>query len=330
VDVADGKYFHGFSLGKVRKRDIGMWAASLFENAALKFQEKLCQYFILANNSAVYHTSFNSGKTFMYIDSHAHFDMVLEEDPVAEDEMIGAMNASGVVQAVQVAIDVESSQWSYGFAKRHAGDGILFTVGIHPSSRAAAGELGALRDLLEQIRAGDGAGLVFGVGECGLDFYRMRQDKGMQIESFRFQIECANRFGLPVIVHSRDAMDETLEILREMRPAAAIMHCFPGGRREAQQALDLGFHLSFAGNLTYKSAVSIQESARYAPLDRILLETDAPFLAPVPLRGKKNRPEYVAHTYRYIAALRSEPPERIVDAVHDNFMELRSHAARTA
>jgi TatD DNase family protein len=322
--------FMFFPYSKVRKKEISMGAASTFEEVPLKFQEKLQGCFILANILVVYHTSFNSGNNFMYIDSHAHVDMVLEEYSIAEDEMIGNMVSSGVVQAVQVAIDVESSQWSYEFAKRHAGDGILFTVGIHPSSRATARDLGSLHDLLETIEAGDDAGLVFGVGECGLDFYRMRQDKVMQMDSFRFQIECANRFGLPVIVHSREAMDETLGILREMRPAAGIMHCFPGDKRDAQQALDLGFHLSFAGNLTYKSASSIQESARYAPLDRILLETDAPFLTPVPLRGKKNRPEFVVHTYRYIAALRSEPLERIVAAVHKNFMEIRSHAARTA
>ena len=207
----------------------------------------------------------------MYIDSHAHFDMVLEEGSITEDEMIKNMRASGVSHAVQMATDVESSAWSYAFAQSHADDGILFTVGIHPSSNAGSGELRSLHDFLEEVMAGGDAALVFGIGECGLDYYRMRQDAQMQASSFRFQIECANRFGLPVIVHSRDAMDDTLRIVREMRPAIGIMHCFPGDREAARKALDLGFYLSFAGNLTYKNAAPLHESARYAPLDPLLL-----------------------------------------------------------
>jgi TatD DNase family protein len=148
------------------------------------------------------------------------------------------------------------------------------------------------------------------------------------VQSFRRQIDMAKRFGLPVIVHSREAMEDTLAILHEESATLGIMHCFPGDREAARKVLDLGWYISYAGNVTYRSAVNLHESALYVPLDRLLVETDAPFLTPVPLRGKKNRPEYVLHTYRYLSELRREPLAKIADAVHKNFMEIRNDAAK--
>jgi len=264
----------------------------------------------------------------MYIDSHAHFDIILADASIAEGQLVENMKINGIARAVQVGIDLESSRWSYAFAKRHAARGLLFTAGIHPSSRAEAGDLERLEGFLSEVMQRDDSTLVFGVGECGLDYFRKRQERETQTRSFRFQIELANRFGLPVIVHSREAMDDTLDILREAPRTAGIMHCFAGGADAAREVLNLGFFISFAGNVTYRNASLLHESARYVPLDRLLVETDAPFLTPVPLRGKKNRPEYVINTYRCLAELRGEPAGDIVDAVSQNFTELRTHALK--
>ncbi|MBN2161080.1 MAG: TatD family hydrolase [Spirochaetes bacterium] len=264
----------------------------------------------------------------MYIDSHAHFDLTLEDSGITESMLLENAREHGISGAVQIAIDIGSSRWSLDFAGRHAGKGILFSAGIHPSSPAGEGELRELEKFALDAASGDAAKLLFGIGECGLDFYRMRQSRETQERSFRFQISLASRLGLPLIVHSRDAMDETLAILHEARAASGIMHCFPGDRNAAKKVLDLGFYLSFAGNVTYRTATVLHDSASYVPLDRLLVETDAPFLAPVPVRGKKNRPHYIVHTYRYLAELRGEPLDRIARAVHDNFMEIAKHEVK--
>ena len=149
----------------------------------------------------------------MYIDSHAHFDLTLEDGSITEDILMDQTRAGGIDRAVQISIDTASSRWSRGFAKRHAEKGILFTVGIHPSSPADDIELNDLSSLAEEIMSSDDSKLLFGIGECGLDFYRKRQPAEIQERSFRYQIELANRLGLPVIVHSREAMEQTLAIL---------------------------------------------------------------------------------------------------------------------
>jgi TatD DNase family protein len=133
---------------------------------------------------------------------------------------------------------------------------------------------------------------------------------------------------MPLIVHSRDAMDETLAILRESCKTGGIIHCFSGDRDSARKCMDLGFYISFAGNVTYRAAANLHDAAAFVPLDRLLLETDAPFLTPVPLRGKQNRPDYVIHTYRFIAGLRGEPVERIAEAAQKNMTELLDHEAK--
>lgn len=266
--------------------------------------------------------------TAMYIDSHAHFDLILEDSTITEDALIQYLVSNNVSRVVQASIDVASSRWSLDFAKRRSTNKILFTAGIHPSSPAHEAELDALQQLAEMIHTGGDSELFFGIGECGLDFYRMRQSREMQEQSFRFQINLANRLGKPLIVHSRDAMDETLNILRESSRTGGVIHCFSGDRNAAQQALDLGFYISFAGNVTYRNATVLHDSASYVPLNRILLETDAPFLTPVPLRGKQNRPDFVIHVYRFLAGLRGEPIEKIIEAVQNNVMEILDHEAK--
>lgn len=262
----------------------------------------------------------------MYIDSHAHFDLILEDTSDSEDTFIGNLRANNLTRVVQASIDVAGSRWSRDFANRR--NGVLFTAGIHPSSPAPEAELRALQDLAEEIHRSADSKLFFGIGECGLDFYRMRQPKEMQEQSFRFQIGLANRLGMPLIVHSRDAMEETLAILGETCVTGGIIHCFSGDRRAAGRALDLGFHISFAGNVTYRNATDLHDSAAYVPLDRLLVETDAPFLTPVPLRGRQNRPEHVIHAYKFIAELRGDSLDTITENVRKNFLELADHEAK--
>ncbi|MCU0849242.1 MAG: TatD family hydrolase [Spirochaetes bacterium] len=258
----------------------------------------------------------------MYIDSHAHFDILIGETGADEKEVMDGLKKNGVSRAVQVSIDAGGLGWSREFAGRHSGSGILFTAGIHPSSRADGEQLGALEKFVLEVSGSPDSKLLFGIGECGLDYYRMRMPVEMQRSSFERQIDLAARHSLPLIVHTREAMEDTISILRKKPHSPVIIHCFPGDRKAASLLLDMGCMLSFAGNLTYRTAEALQDSARFAPLDRMLVETDAPFLAPVPMRGKKNRPEFVAHTYRFISELKRENLSKIIDSVRENFDRL--------
>ena len=258
----------------------------------------------------------------MYIDSHAHFDIILEKGESAEELLIAGMKDSGLSHAVQVGTDCRSSEWSQDFSARHGNDGIFFSAGIHPSSPAEISDLKELDILVNKIISLGDKKLLFGIGECGLDFYRMRQEKETQIRSFEFQINLARENSLPLIIHSRDAMEETLDILRKYRPVNGIMHCFSGDREAARSTLDLGLNISFAGNVTYKKSTHLHESAEYVPADRILLETDAPFLTPVPFRGRGNRPEYITHTYEFVAGLRKKSVQELAESIHNNFSGL--------
>ncbi len=258
----------------------------------------------------------------MLIDSHAHFDMILGETGGSEKDLIRSMKEHGLGYAVQVSIDPESLRWSREFALRNAGGGFYFTAGVHPSSAAGNDELSGLESAVGEIMNSGEKENFFGIGECGLDYYRMRRPKEEQLRSFEFQIDLARKHGVPVIVHSRDALDDTVAVLKKKSPLRGIIHCFPGDGDDAARFLDLGMYISFAGNVTYNNAAAIRDAAARVPLDRILLETDAPFLTPVPLRGKKNTPHYIVHTYRFLASLRKESVEKIEDAVASNFFAL--------
>ncbi len=261
----------------------------------------------------------------MYIDSHSHFDLCLESSTLSEETLMTGLRDNNISHSVQISIDTSGFQWSLDFAKKYRDHGVMFSLGIHPSSKADEKDLNYLSLFIEQVMKSKNGDLLFGIGETGLDYYRMRQPKKIQLKSFEEQILLANKWKLPLIVHSRDAMDDTLQILRENCPDKGIMHCFSGDRKIARDVLDLGFHISFAGNLTYKNANHLHDAAAYIPLDRILLETDAPFLTPVPMRGKKNRPEYVIHTYKFISDLKKEHQSTIVDRIAKNFNSLINH-----
>ncbi|MCX7678981.1 MAG: TatD family hydrolase [Spirochaetes bacterium] len=254
-----------------------------------------------------------------FIDTHAHFDLCLETRIESETELVGNLATFNIIHAVQISIDTKNFYWSYNFALQHRHCGILFTIGIHPSSLAGAREIQEMEMFTTSVMNSKDADLLFGIGETGLDYYRLRRPKEEQQNSFETQIAIAKKFELPIIVHCRDAARDCIAILKKYAPLYGIMHCFSENVEYAKKIIDVGMHISFAGNITYKSAHKLHEAATYVPIDRLFLETDAPFLAPIPFRGKSNRPQFIAHTYAYVAKLRNIPVETLAHQIAENF-----------
>jgi TatD DNase family protein len=215
------------------------------------------------------------------------------------DGVLNRAAAVGMVFAITVGTDLADSLACIEIARRCPN--VFAAVGIHPHN-AEAWDTDAARALAGLGR--DEA--VVALGETGLDFFRNRSPQDRQREAFLGQLALAKDLDLPVVVHSRDAHEETLAILTEAAPPrGGVMHCFSGDRAVADRVLSLGFHISFSGTLTYPGSKELREVARAAPADRILVETDAPFLAPQPVRGKTNEPAFVAHTLEALAGIRN-------------------------
>ncbi|MGQ0830736.1 MAG: TatD family hydrolase [Microthrixaceae bacterium] len=226
-----------------------------------------------------------------WIDDHCH----LERDPTLADEQIAAAAAEGVERLITVGCDVGQSSDYISIAARHPGV-VWATAGVHPHD-AKDGIEG-----LEALLARPG---VVAVGECGLDFHYDHSPRDLQRDVFASQIQMAHAHDLALVIHTREAWAETFDILEaEGVPDRTIFHCFSGGTAEARRCLDLGAVLSFSGIVTFPSAVDLQAAATMCPLDRLLVETDSPYLAPVPHRGKRNRPAWVPVVGAAIAGLR--------------------------
>ncbi len=265
----------------------------------------------------------------MYIDSHTHLDITIQFAKIDENELMNSIFENDIGHIVQVSVDAKGFDRSYDFACRYRDRGVVFTLGIHPTSFSGKEALTKLDSFVSNIKGSRDSDLLFAIGECGLDYYRPGHEKTVQRRSFEHQLDLAKKWKLPVIVHSREALEDTVSIIRNQNPGTGIMHCFPGNRKWAKQFLDLGFYISFAGNVTYKKAVDLHDSASYVPRDRLLIETDAPFLTPVPLRGEKNRPEHIRHTYEFIADLRKEKIEDLKQNVLGNFLNLKRGGKKT-
>ncbi len=230
-----------------------------------------------------------------WIDSHCHIHD--ERIPDGPDGAVAAAMEMGVTTLVTVGCDRATSQAAIDVASRH--DNVFATVGLHPHD--AVNGVDTIVDLL------DTPGIV-AIGEAGLDYYYEHSERDIQKQAFAEQIQLAHERGLPLVIHSRDAWDDTFEILdAEGVPANTIFHCFTGGPDEARRCLERGTVLSFSGIVTFPSAKDVQAAALLCPLDSMLIETDSPYLAPVPQRGKKNRPAWVPHVGRFIADLRDLP-----------------------
>ena len=241
----------------------------------------------------------------MLVDSHCHLDSS-DFDSDRDDVIRRAMDA-GVTR--MVAVD------KVELADRHAC--FYATTGVHPHE-ASKGDLKRVETDLRHPK-------VIAVGEIGLDYHYDFSPREVQQRVFIDQIAIARQAGVPIVIHTREAWEDTFAILKEhWVPAgiAGIMHSFTGGPAEAARSVEMGFYLSFSGIVTFPKALDIQQAAREAPLDRILVETDAPYLAPVPNRGKRNEPSFVVHTAKRVAALRGVPFEEVAAATTANFERL--------
>nr|VFK04937.1 MAG: TatD DNase family protein [Candidatus Kentron sp. H]VFK05051.1 MAG: TatD DNase family protein [Candidatus Kentron sp. H]VFK07939.1 MAG: TatD DNase family protein [Candidatus Kentron sp. H] len=256
----------------------------------------------------------------MLVDSHCHLDLATRGgDPTT---LVEETRRSGVGHLMSVATDLSSARHAIRYA--HQFDGVFATVGVHPNARLA--DEPGVEEIVELAKDDK----VLAIGETGLDTYRNKgvNDLAVHLETqktrFRHHIRAARRIGKPLVIHCRDAREETLRILEEEQAAqvGGIMHCFVEDWNTAQRALDLDFYLSFSGIVTYKNATIVKESAQKAPLERILVETDAPYLAPVPHRGKTNRPAYVRYVAAHIAELRGMNERTFFRTTTENFFRL--------
>jgi len=250
----------------------------------------------------------------VFVDSHCHLDFPeLREDL---PQVLEAMRDNGVTHAPTIA--AEKSAWPavHAIAREHPN--LYASVGVHPDQESIDEPTEA------ELVARAGEAKVVAIGETGLDYYRLTGDLGWQRDRFRTHIRAARIAGKPLVIHTRASADDTIAIMREERAdeAGGVMHCFTETWDVAQRALDLGFHISFSGIVTFRNAVELKEVARRVPLDRMLIETDSPYLAPVPHRGKRNQPAWVRHVAQELSQLRDVPVETIAAATSDNFFRL--------
>jgi TatD DNase family protein len=253
----------------------------------------------------------------MLVDSHCHLDMLdLESFGGTIDGVLDAAHANDVEHFLCVSINMEDYPAMLGIAEAH--DQVTASVGLHPNEQG--GHEPSADELVELAKHPK----VVAIGETGLDYFRSEGDLDWQRERFRRHIRAARTCGKPVIVHSRDAREDTIAILDEegASEVGGVMHCFTGDWAMAQQAMALNFHISFSGIVTFKSAKELQEVAEKIPAERMLVETDCPYLAPVPHRGKPNQPAFVKHTAEFIAALRGESYDQVAQATTENFRVL--------
>ena len=254
------------------------------------------------------------------IDSHCH----LNYEGLAErqDEVLANARARGVTGFLNIS--TRQSEWDDVIAVAETNSDVWATVGVHPHEADAHPDLGAAA-LVEAASHQS----VIAIGECGLDYYYDKSDRGAQRERFQAHIDAARETGLPLVVHTREAEADTAEILTkavEQGGVTGVLHCFTGSADLARIGLDLGFLVSLSGIATFKNASELQDIAKWLPLDRMLVETDSPFLAPVPHRGKPCEPAFVADTAAFVAELRGEEPDALADATTANFFKLFAKA----
>jgi TatD DNase family protein len=254
----------------------------------------------------------------MFVDSHCHLDF--PELSRRLPEVLGNMAAAGVEHALCISVKLEDWPGVAALAASHPQ--LSASVGVHPDAEDV--EEPTVGQLVELA----GSSRVVGIGETGLDYFRATGDLSWQRERFRIHIRAARECGKPLIVHTRAAREDTLGIMREERAdeAGGVMHCFTEDWDTAQAALDLGFHISISGIVTFRNAGSVREVASRVPLDRLLVETDSPYLAPVPNRGKTNEPAWVVHVGACVAEARGMAVEDLAAATTANYYRLFGRA----
>lgn len=254
------------------------------------------------------------------IDSHCHLNYAgLAE---RQDEVLTNAREKGVAGFLNIS--TRQSEWGEVLGTAERNPDVWATVGVHPHEADAHPDLGAavLVEASSHPR-------VIAIGECGLDYHYDNSERGAQRERFQAHIEAARQTGLPLVVHTRDAEDDTAEILGQAvreGGVTGVLHCFTGTADLARKGLDLGFYISLSGIVTFKNAIELQDLAKRLPADRMLVETDSPFLAPVPHRGQTCEPAFVADTAAFIAGLRDEEPEALAETTTANFFRLFKRA----
>ena len=252
------------------------------------------------------------------IDSHCHLDSAEFGDD--RDAVIERAIAAGVEHMLAIGTGDGPPDLEAGLRLADKYAAFYATVGVHPhhASKATADDFKRLADLLAHPK-------VLAIGEIGLDYHYDFSPREIQKSAFIQQMVIASRALKPIVIHTREAWDDTLAMIEQHwtpHGIGGIMHCFSGGPEEARRAIELGFYLSFGGILTFPKALAVQDAAKSAPRGRILIETDAPYLAPVPKRGKRNEPALIVHTARKLAELRGESYEEVCDATSENFRRL--------
>lgn len=259
----------------------------------------------------------------MLVDSHCHLDFPdFDED---RDELVTRAMKAGIGYMVTICTHMTKFEGVHAVAKSY--NNMSCTVGVHPHNAGEEGKLATVEALCELAENPK----VIGIGETGLDYFYEHSPRDAQKSSFRAHIDASRRTGLPLIVHTRDADEDTVDILRdeyEKGPFPGLIHCFSAGPDLASAVLDLGFYISVSGIVTFKSAQDLRDTVRNVPLERILVETDSPYLAPVPKRGKRNEPAFTAHTAAQVAELKGVSSEDLARQTTDNFFHLFSKADR--
>ena len=248
----------------------------------------------------------------MFIDSHCHLDLLAQEKG-GIDLAINNAKENGVDHILCISIDMSSCHKSIEIVESNSY--LSASVGIHPNIEQTE------NFTVEELVLLASHEKVIAIGETGLDYFRSEGDLSWQRERFRIHIEAAKELKKPLIVHTREARKDTMDILENenAESAGGIIHCFTENWETAKRALDIGFYISLSGIVTFKNARELQEVAKKLPLDRILIETDSPYLAPVPHRGKTNQPAFVKHVAEFLAELRGDSVENIAKTTSDNF-----------
>ncbi len=255
----------------------------------------------------------------MFIDSHCHLDFA--ELRADADNIFALMRANAVTHALTISTTLKTFPDVLRLAESHPN--LWCSAGVHPDEQIDDHE----PTVEELLRLADHPKVV-AIGETGLDYYRLQEPLDWQRERFRTHIRAAKICKKPLVIHTRNSSADTLKLMAEENAAEAsgVMHCFTESQLVANTAIEMGFYISLSGIVTFKSAKELQEVARNIPLDRMLIETDSPYLAPTPHRGKMNQPGYVKHVAEFVAQLRSVPVEQIAEATTNNFYRLFHHA----
>jgi TatD DNase family protein len=250
-----------------------------------------------------------------YFDTHAHIGLITE-DPIDQLIIVQEALQEGVRHLVTISNNLADFAQLYGNLKTEGQ--IFHSIGISPSSVAQPGD-----DWEAKIEDGTRLERVVAIGEIGLDYYRKFGDRDSQVELFIRQLELADKLNLPVIIHNRDAGADVLEILRERLPRrGGILHCYSEDYEYAKKALDLNLAISFAGNVTYRNARNLQDTAKKMPAERMLIESEAPFMVPAAHRGKRNKPSYINETAAFIAQLREVAAEELTETLYANSLRI--------